>query len=1108
MLYIYHYMDKGRVIILIGLLSGILAINTVAFAQLSDPRMQLFSIESGLTQTYVTALFQDSRGFLWIGTEDGLNRYEGSRFRNYRNRHDDTSSICNNYIRAICEDFNANIWIATNYGLSMYSRVSGRFKNFYHDPENSNSLSSNKIYNVMCDREGYIWVKTNESLEKFSFERNIFISYKHYLDVFNYSSEVLRYPLCQDFKGDIWVGTKDGLNRFDIQKEVFERFEHNATNKTSISNNSINELFQDKGKNLWIGTANGLCLFNRLNNDFTRISGYADDGGVNDNNILSITENASGELMIGKVLGFDLYHPVKNEIQKYQYINYRNVSYGLTSVNSLLLDVNNILWIGSKQGLTKIDQKDFKFDLNSVDYLNFELNNQAVYALWLDGDELWLGTDSKGIIIINRRNNNIRKYNTYTSTHKLINNSVYVIKEDRKNRVWIGTESGLNIYDKRTNQISIINEKGEGRKSYFDKNRIFSICHTQANVTYIGTRQGLFLIDSSRIERLPILKADGIDYTINQVFTVVENKMGYLWIGTDQGLFYYNPVIKTAQIFSSWKANVNEKISNNYVYSLLIDSDDVLWIGTASGLNSYSFDENKIVTYTVENGLPNDVIYSIIEDDMGNLWVSTNYGLVRFDKASLSFTSFDLADGLQGYEFNINAVHKSFEGELFFGGINGYNSFFPEAVKYNLKIPNIEITSFELFNKGGNKKMYVANGSVVIIPADNNLINVEFAALDFTYPEKNNYSYQLSRIGESSEWVALGTRNMATFSNLQQGEYLLKIRGSNSDNIWNEEGIVISLKVMGPFYTSIVAYIVYFISFVLIVYLWFLFRTRKLRKSNKILREKELASIEVEKQKELLTIKNKNITDSINYAKRIQEALMPSEKIFKKILPNSFVYHRPKDIVSGDFYWINEKNGKIYVAAVDCTGHGVPGAFMSILGFELFRRITLNEGIDSPDVILNKLTTEFSSFFMDQETLALRDGMDVTFCVIDKEKSIIEFSGAINPLYVIRENKIIEHKGDRFSVSLMMEDNYQFTKKTIHLKKGDMVYLFSDGYADQFGGPEGKKYKYRRFRSLLLNIHKLPMEEQKLFLDESMENWKGRFEQVDDILIIGITADF
>lgn len=280
-----------------------------------------------------------------------------------------------------------------------------------------------------------------------------------------------------------------------------------------------------------------------------------------------------------------------------------------------------------------------------------------------------------------------------------------------------------------------------------------------------------------------------------------------------------------------------------------------------------------------------------------------------------------------------------------------------------------------------------------------------------------------------------------------------------------------------------------------------------LRKVRREIKEKELIAKQILQQKEELIIKNKDITDSINYAKRIQSALMPPDQLFKSVFPDSFVLNIPKDIVSGDFYWLSKVEDRIFVAVVDCTGHGVPGAFMSIIGVELFRNITSIEGIKQPAQILTNLNRAFQKIFHDQEIISFRDGMDLAFCSFDSKNMKMEYAGAFNPVYLIRDNKIQEYKGDRFSVGLERPDEYKkdgFKNHEIPLKEGDFIYIFSDGYADQFGGPEGEKYKYRRFRHLLLAIHQLPMEKQYEYLEKSILNWKGNLDQVDDILVIGI----
>jgi len=316
------------------------------------------------------------------------------------------------------------------------------------------------------------------------------------------------------------------------------------------------------------------------------------------------------------------------------------------------------------------------------------------------------------------------------------------------------------------------------------------------------------------------------------------------------------------------------------------------------------------------------------------------------------------------------------------------------------------------------------------------------------------------------------------------------------------------MQVETLFWETDIAYFIYGIIIIILIYFLVQYRTKSLRKANQILIEKNIASREVEKQRRELAIKNKNITSSIQYAKKIQEALLPSDLMFKKFLPDSFILFKPKDIVSGDFYWITERNNKIFVSAVDCTGHGVPGAFMSLIGFKILENIIIVQSIEKPSEILNILSMGIeNTFHRDEEDSLLKDGMDLAFCAFDRNKKQLEYAGAFNPLYLIRDNKLIETRADRFSVGLRHELNKQnkYTNHSVSIKKGDMIYLFSDGYPDQFGGPNGKKFMYRRFRHMLLTIHKLPLQEQKDFLEKNIETWKGdKYDQVDDILVIGI----
>lgn len=314
-------------------------------------------------------------------------------------------------------------------------------------------------------------------------------------------------------------------------------------------------------------------------------------------------------------------------------------------------------------------------------------------------------------------------------------------------------------------------------------------------------------------------------------------------------------------------------------------------------------------------------------------------------------------------------------------------------------------------------------------------------------------------------------------------------------------GYVHAVELLGA---TVYHYIAYAVVLVGLIYLVARYQTLTLVKTRKLLHEKEKAYEQITRQRQELENKNRSITDSLIYASYMQQALLPSEAYFRSILPDSFIFFKPKDIVSGDFYWITRKGGKIFVVAADCTGHGVPGAFLSMIGVELLNKIIIDQGIQRPSEILKILAGGIERTFgsSSDSRVLIRDGMDIGLCAIDEKRGEIQYSGAFLPLYIIRENKLTEIKGERLTIGLPGE--LSFTNHRMRMEEGDVIYLFSDGYADQFGGPYNKKFMYRRFRHLLLTIHNFPPEEQKMLINESIESWRKDDEQVDDMLVIGI----
>jgi ligand-binding sensor domain-containing protein/serine phosphatase RsbU (regulator of sigma subunit) len=1062
--------------------------------------------EQGLSQISVNCIIRDSYGFLWIGTQDGLNKFDGYDFKVYRHQPSDPFSLSNSNINSVIEDNKGNIWAGTQNGLNIFDRSSGTFKAYHHEPGKTGSISSNIVHRVFQDSEGIIWVKTEEGIDRFDPETGFFRHFRHYSDVFNYVSGPGYHSIYEDSAGRLWIGSKDGLFLFDRVTEKFTRYSHSSNEQGTISSNRIGTIFETAKGNLLVGADNGLNFFDKERGVFrTFFIDQPEDSRLNRNLINFVYEDSRERIWVGTDAGLFNFSIESGKFKAL--FDKPSFDYEVSAIHE---DGSGNIWVGTLGGLYMLDSKS-KFNTYRIhDYMpDAPPSARFIASIYPDGPEtIWLGTWGGGLFLLNRVNGEITHFSSSSEirSRRISNNFVHVIFVDSKGRMILGTRDGLDIYQgPRSGFIPFCPAVNGEDCDLFNSNRVYSIIEDSHQVIWVGTRYGLHSIKDGAIVSYYHNPQDEKSISSNHVNDILECREGYLWLATTEGLNRFDRETGTFINYRKDPGMGRFSLSNNHLTSLLEDSKGNMWIGSVAGLNRFFRNTGSFMVFSEMEGLPNNLIYSVLEDDMGLIWISTNQGLASFDPVNFDISTYDIADGLQNYEFNLGARFKSSSGELFFGGVDGLNSFYPDLLSINTNIPGIALTSFEVMSPQGNRSIIMHGKDVVILQPDENSFSVEFAALDFTRPAKNRYAYKLE--GFDDNWISAGNRRMAVFTKLPYGTYVLHVRGSNNDNVWNDDGVSLRIVIITPWWRTIYTYVSATVLILLLVYLIILYSTRRLRLANQVLRDKEQASTEISRQREELILKNRSITDSINYAKRIQMAMMPTSKHFRRLFPESFVFYKPKDIVSGDFYWVNQRNDKVFFAVIDCTGHGVPGAFMSIIGYELLRNIINIKGIEKPSEILNELNNDFSGIFnSDGETdISFRDGMDIGFCVIDRKLAKLEFAGAFSPMYLVRNKSITEIKGNRFSVGLM-EDliDEPFENHSVDLMKDDMIYLFSDGYPDQFGGEEGKKFKYRRFRHLLLNIHTLPTSEQEVVLDQSIVQWMDGHEQVDDILILGV----
>ncbi len=1074
------------------------------------PIIKQLSINEGISNSRITTIFQDSRGFLWVGTQDGLNRYDGYEFREYKHDPLDSATISGNFIQSIIETPNGDIWVGTkDNGIAIWNRKTNSFSSLYSVLPENMQLSESDIHG-MAENNGFVWAVTPNYLVKISISLDMIAEYNHYNNVFK-SGRYNSYPVVFRNDGEVWIGSKDGLLIFDLKKEAFSKFQKDGI----FLNDDISTLMFAEDSTVFIGSDKGFKRIDLKTNDLSYI--WAGNSQVGAVSINCIARSIDDELWLGTQKGVELCkypfssHSVYNEGKK-GWEPIKNMQ-----ITSMLFDQSGILWVGTKNmGLIKIILAEPKFhSISASSDEPFNLNTYNFTAVLVDKDGvLWLGTDSDGLYRIGKEHKSSKHYNVNSNLEYGFEDKVDCILEGEDGFLWLGTPYGMFKVNKSTGVVREFDYAGSIEfANLLRHNSINDLLMDRLGDIWIATDFGLYKYDKEKIisffeDTGNPEEASGLCSDVVNVLH--EDKQGWMWIGTKKGVNYLKRAGEKFRRISNIQGE-ELQLSDNDIISFGEGKGNVIWIGTRSGLSYFDKAKLKSGFLNDEKVLKQTMINNVILDDYNRIWIGANKGIYYISSDGKVFP-FTEMDGLPGYAFNTRSAFK-WKSQLYFGGVEGLAFLNADSIQDNMVIPNVVVTGVDVLHKGKVINQYHGEVSEVEFKyKKNTIIKVDFAALEFTQPEHNWYKIKLENYDE--DWREETQVNSVSFSNLSPGVYHLKILGANNDFIWNNKPQELIIKIIHPLWMTGFAYIFYILLSVFIIQLIINFSVRKYRIENKRLKEETDNKHRIEKQKESLTKINRSLTDSISYAKRIQEAIIPSEQVFRKLLSESFVYFDPKDIVSGDFYWIFENRDKIFVSAIDCTGHGVPGAFMSIVGHGILRNIVEIQGVECSAEVLNRMNEEVLGVFKknnlstpeDSSLFEVNDGMDMVFCVIDKKRKIMEFAGAKNPIYLIRDNEIFTFKGDRFSIG--HNSGRHFRKEEIQLLKDDIIYLFTDGYADQFGGPEDKKFKYRRFRHLLLNIHKLPMSDQKAILHQKMEDWKNyqevSQEQIDDILIVGI----
>jgi ligand-binding sensor domain-containing protein/serine phosphatase RsbU (regulator of sigma subunit) len=1091
--------------------------SSALLAQTDEVIFNRYTVNNGISQSSISCLLQDSEGYIWFGTQNGLNKFNGYSFERYCPDPEDSTSISHGWIYTIAEDADGNIWVGSRGGLNKFDKKKATFDHI-RAMEGKNSLFSNLVYGVAY-QDSSIFVNTPPVLNILNIKTGKISQYKNNIDIEKRAGSYEKgFPILIDKKKNVWIATPKGLSKFNLSTKKFRNYYHYPDDTASIPDDYINAIYEDKQGDIWFGTANGFCRYDASANKFIRF-----ENKFKNNSIQTILQDNHGNFWFGTYgggLNFVMFDTKKTKI-----LNNTNYSNDLNDEKTILNDVvsclyedqSHIIWIGTFLGMNTLDLKPKKFLLYKKTEAENTINllDNFIASVYKDKNEiLWIGNWGKGLNLLDRKTGRVKHYSpTLPGKQKIVNGYVHVIFRDPENRMWIATRNGIQVLNTKDSSFADLNDflKIEGLPE-FRNTRIRKLYKDSKNNVWIGSNIGLYRIDyqTKRVHEY-LNHYNNNSISDNLIYDVLERKDGKFWIGTVNGLNLYDPVTDSFTRYFNDPHN-RQSLSSSMIIDLLLDEDENLWIGTNCGLNLLKKGSTSFIHYSRKDGLPDEYIYNMIEDSSHKIWFSTNGGIGVIDSKSKHISSFKNESGLQGLEFGGGAYFKSESGELFFGGTSGLNSFYPNIMPMNNFVPPVVITSFEKSNEKGKEKRIVKSGDVVELSYNDYEIVIAFAALDYTNTKANQYAYKME--GLSNEWISTDNRNFVTFSKLPPDKYIFSVRGSNNDNVWNTKGATITIIIHPPFWRTWWFYSLCILLIACVIVFLFKWRERTLLKEKNLLEEKVQERTEevvyqheqIEKQKDELIRKNIKITDSIDYAKQIQDAFLPSHEQIKHAFPQSFILFMPKDIVSGDFYWLHTKTERVLFAVADCTGHGVPGAFMSLISINLLNEIMDKRITTVPSEILETLRLQLISSFKQKKGEEKRqNGLDIALCSYDPATKEFSYAGAKNSLYLFRNNTFTEIKADRHTVGMFYEQaNNKFTNHSFTIESGDVIYLFTDGFADQKGGPSNKKYYYLPFQELCIRIQDRSMEEQKQELEKVITAWKGENEQIDDILIMGI----
>ena len=1057
------------------------------------------------------AIIQDRDGFLWFSSFfNGLVRYDGTAVKKFREGPDSVSS---DFVTQLLEDSDGDIWVGTNFGLNRYDKNTNTFLRFLKDPENPASTLASSTFNlssntIVEDKEGFLWFGTQSGLSRFDRTSETFKNFWHDPKDSDSLSDNDIFTVFEDSDGVIWVGTKHhGLNRFDKKTETFTRYRHDPNDPSSLPDDAIQSVIEDRLGHLWLGTRDhGLVRMDRKTGAFRHFK--HEPGNPNSIPQMSIWDlylMRDGRIAViqsTSAVGLILWDPKSNTYE--QHLSDPSKAFGLSTntVQDVFEDSHGILWVVHNNGkVDKFDPKAYRFNLYKHNKLDpHSLASDAAVPIYEDRrGTIWIGHFGAGLDRYNPKTDDFSHFKPDSKDPTTLPHGYPAgFYEDDRGNFIVSTAGGLVLFDGITGKVI---------KRLSDDTWFYTMIQDDKDpdvVWAVGWEQSFNRYNWKTGER-KVYRHNPNDPTSFAAVTSVrfigdKDDPNIMWIATwGGGLEKFD---KRTETFTHHRHDPKDgmTVSSNTVFDVYEDSKGNFWVATDRGLNKFDKKATTFTRFGRDQGFDAKIVHNILEDRSARLWMGTNMGLVVFDVATEKVVKvYTKEDGLHSHDFFPTARGKTRAGQLWFGGFNGLNSFVPENLTENKVPPQVYLTSIK--QEGRELKLDRAFEKITDLHLDwrQNTFEFEYVALNFTNAVKNQYQYFLE--GYDKKWFRTGARRFGRYSALPGGTYTLRVRGSNNDGLWNrpDQEVKLTVHVASPPWKTWWAYVAYVLAAAATVFGFYQWRMQASRVYQHRL-ESDIAARTAE-----LEDAYNVISGSIDYATHIQRSILPHSDSFSTMFDDHFVIWEPRDRVGGDMYWNRRWGDGVLIILADCTGHGVPGAFMSLIASGALDRA--QEEVPAGEVgTLVQRMHQLVQLTLGQysEGGATDDGLELGACYLDADLTRMTFAGARFSLFKFDGTEVEEIKGDKKGIGYRGVSYEQgFTDRVIELCPGLSFYLTSDGFIEQVGGEKRRMFGKKRFKALLVSVDGLPFHEQKRQIAKVFRDYQGDEVRRDDVSVIG-----